>query len=222
MRLAVGEIRDAVDAGRLAVPAAFEQVLRLVGDAFDEDVDLLADHRLVASAADLALDLHELLLARTGDRGIDAVRQHRRRRARLDRVRERAGAIELRLGDELAQLVELGVGLAGVTDDERRAQHDVVDALAQLLHELARHAPRVTAAHALQHRVADVLERDVDVLDDLRLARDRVDQIVVERARERVVETDPLDAVDLAHRAEQLGERLARLGRCCPRPSRSA
>ena len=149
------------------------------------------------------------LLALERDRGSDAVGQHGRHGTRLDRVRERAGAIELRLGDELAQLVELAVGLARMADDERRAQHEPVDARLERLHQLARDAARVTAPHPLEHRIADVLERHVDVLDDLGLARDRVDQLVVERARKRVVQPDPVDAVDRAERAQQLRERLA-------------
>src|SRR5688572_13509336 len=91
---AVGEIRRSIDTGRLAVPAALEQVLGFRRHAVDEDVDLLADHRLVALAADLTLDLHEPLLALRHHVLWYAVREHRRGRPGLDRVRERTRALE--------------------------------------------------------------------------------------------------------------------------------
>ncbi len=85
--------------------------------------------------------------------------------------------------------------------------------------QLAGDPARVAAAHPLEHRIGDVLERHVDVLHDLGLARDRVDQLVVERARERVVEPDPVDAFGLAELAQQLGEGLARPGRAARVPA---
>ena len=55
----------------------------------------------------------------------------RRRRARLVRVREDADALEARRLDELAQLLELGLGFAREAGDERRPQHQARDRRAQ-------------------------------------------------------------------------------------------
>ena len=65
----------------------------------------------------------------------------------------------------------------------------------------------VAAPHPLEHHVGARLHRQVDVLADLRLLGDRGDHVVGEVDRVGRREPDPLDAVDLRDRAEQLRER---------------
>ena len=82
--------------------------------------------------------------------------------------------VELRLPDESKKLAEVVLGLAGEPDDEGRADRDPGDASAEPLDHAAEvHLPGGTA-HALEHRIARVLEGDVDVLHDLLLGGDRV------------------------------------------------
>ena len=62
----------------------------------------------------------------------------------------------------------------------------------------------VAAPHPLEHDVGARLHRQVDVLADLRLLGDRGDHVVGEVDRVGRREPDPLDAVDLRDRAQQL------------------
>ena len=69
----------------------------------------------------------------------------------------------LRVGALLYGAEALGVGFAGKADDESGADGDAGDAGADALDEIADVVAARLALHALEHRVADVLQRDVDV-----------------------------------------------------------
>ncbi len=102
-------------------------------------------------------------------------------------------------------------GLAGEAGDEGRADGDAGDALAQLEHQLALVRRRDIPAHRRQHAVRGVLERDVDVLADMRQFGDRVDHLVGEVGRVGVHEPHPaVPAGVLIHgvveRPEQVGQ----------------
>ena len=101
----------------------------------------------------------------------------RRRRARLERVGKDADALETRRFDEVEQFLELRLGLAGEADDERRPQRQVGDRRAQLAEQVLGRGAVDAPLHALQHAVVDVLQRHVEVRDDLLRARQRLDQL---------------------------------------------
>ena len=63
--------------------------------------------------------------------------------------------------------------------------------------------------HGRELGVGDVLERDVEVFADLGLGGHRLDHVLGEGGRIGVVEAHPLDAVDAAQAAQQLGEHAA-------------
>ena len=64
--------------------------------------------------------------------------------------------------------------------------------------------------HAAQHLIVRVLHGQVDVFHELRLARDRLDELVTEIRRIAVERADPVHALDRAERAQELRElRLA-------------
>ena len=126
------------------------------------------------------------------------------RRALLARIREDADLVEAHLLDEVAQRVVLGIRLAREADDERRADRHAGDALAQLLDQRAHLLLCVGAAHAAQHGVVRMLQRQVDVLADLRLARNRLDELVAEVLRVAVERADPLELRHLDDLAQEL------------------
>jgi hypothetical protein len=89
-----------------------------------------------------------------------------RARRLLVRVAEDADAIELGPLHEVAELLELLVGLAGVAHDERGAEREAGDARAEIAHDLAEARAAVAAPHAAEHAVGRVLQRHVDVGHD--------------------------------------------------------
>jgi hypothetical protein len=111
--------------------------------------------------------------------------------------------IDLGLLDEVVQPLERRLGLARVADQHRRAQVDVVLLGPQRSTSVAHDLLGVAAAHALQDVGVDVLQRHVEVRGDLRLAGDLQQQPVGDRGRERVVQADPPQPVDLAQPVEQ-------------------
>ena len=71
----------------------------------------------------------------------------------------------------------LRVRLAGEPADERGAQRQAWNPVAKLVQQLLGVLPR-WAVHSEKRQVRDVLQRDVDVLGDLRNVRDRVNQLL--------------------------------------------
>ena len=136
--------------------------------AVDDHLHLAADLPPAPVEGDLLLACHQpvaaLLLDLLGQVAVQLVG----RRARLERIREDADALELRFADEVAQLLELGLGLAGEADDERRSQRQVRDARCAACRAVPRSSARLTRrCIRLQHPVVDVLQRHVEVRHDL-------------------------------------------------------
>ncbi len=95
-------------------------------------------------------------------------------RAVLAAVGEEPAPVELRLLDEVQQLVVVGLGLARVADDEVAPERGVGLAVADVGDAVEEALPVAPAAHPAQQRLAHVLQRQVEV----RHARvaDRVDR----------------------------------------------
>ena len=89
-----------------------EQELALVADALDQHLDLAADHAAHLLAADGALELHELAVARGDGLLGDLLFERARARAFFVGVLEHADAVELGPLHEVAQLFEVFFGLA--------------------------------------------------------------------------------------------------------------
>ena len=104
---------------------------------------------------------------------------HRRGlRPLLGREREHARALDLLLAQEVAELFELLLPLAGKTGDDRCPQHKARDARAQVVENLADTLFRVAAVHCLQDVVVAVLNGDIEIRHDLLFLRDRVDELI--------------------------------------------
>ncbi len=86
------------------------------------------------------------------------------------RERERAHTLQLRPAQKVEQLLKLAFGFARIADDERRAQRNVGHRRTQRLD----HAPCDVGrrpTHPPQHARRAVLQRHIEVVNDLRMAR---------------------------------------------------
>ena len=131
-------------------------------------------------------------------------------RAFLGRVGEEAAPVELRRLDEAQQQVVIGLGLARVADDEVRAERGVGPALADVGDPLQEAVAVAPPPHPAQQRLADVLQREVEVRHVG--GADRVDQLVGEVARVEVQQPHPVGALGdrLDERHDRAGTELAR------------
>ena len=93
--------------------------------------------------------------------------------------------------------------------DERRADGDARDAVADVLNQPPHRGAVALAAHGAQHPVADVLQRHVDVRADLLLAGDRIEQLVGDVTRVVVEQPDPAQPIDLHQLTQQAAQRRA-------------
>ena len=82
-------------------------------------------------------------------------------------------------------------------------QHEARYALAQLGYKRAYLLRSVAAVHLPEYACIDVLERHVEVLDDLVLARDDVYELVRQLVRVEVVQPYPVYAVYLHQLCQQ-------------------
>ena len=155
---------------------------------------------------DRLLHLHELIPPRRLFLVGHVAVEPRRRRVGLERIGEHAHPLKLPLLREGDHLLELFAGLAGEAGDERRPQHEAGNPAPQLREQFLRWPAGDAALHPLEHRVAGVLQRHVEVGDDLRAGSDLVDEAIGEVDRVEVHQADPLDAVHLLELIEQFHE----------------
>ncbi len=97
--------------------------------------------------------------------------------------------------------------LAGEADDERGADRDARDARANPPDQADDVLVGGFAAHRLQHRRVDVLQRHVHIPRHLVIARDALDQLVAPVRRVGVKQANPEIPLDLLQRVEQPRER---------------
>jgi hypothetical protein len=159
----------------------------------DQHLDRRADQGITTRCGDLVLQLAQFGEPLAHQGGIDAAVEVGGIGAVLAAVGEEAAPVELRLLDEVEELVVVGFGLAGIPDDEVAAERRVGFALTDLRDSIEESLPVAPAAHPAQQRLADVLQREVEV----RHARvaDRIDQVVAQVARVQVQQPHPIDLV---------------------------
>ena len=119
------------------------------------------------------------------------------------RVLEAADAVEPRLAQPVEQQFEVGFGLAREADDEGAAQRQVGTDLAPAPDALERVLGVGRALHQLQHARAAVLERNVQVRQDLAVRHQR-DHVVDVRVRVDIVHAHP--RAERAERAREVDE----------------
>jgi hypothetical protein len=153
-----------------------------LADGFRQYLQLLAAIAPVLGQRDGLLNLHQLSAARFGHRLRHTVRQFGRPGALLDRVGEDADVVELHLAHEVEQRPELRVGLARIAHDEGRAHGQIGQLLSRVGHQPARHLDIAGAAHGAQHVVVGVLDRHVEVRQQLLVLGNHVDHAQRQRA----------------------------------------
>ena len=88
--------------------------------------------------------------------------------------------LNTRRPEKIAQLLELGLTLAGQAADQRGAQHQTGEPRTQLIQQGHNLRLAATAVHGPQNAVVDMLEGDIDITEDLRLGCDDVNQRVIQ------------------------------------------
>ena len=160
--------------------------------ALAEDLQDLPLHLLVPLVHDPGLDVHHQLGPADSLLGVHPL--HLGGGGPLLRgVGEHAGPEHPLVPQELAQLLELRLPLAGQAGDEAGAEDQAGDALPELVQQLLEVRLVPPAVHPPEDAVVAVLEGDVQVFDDLLLPGDDVDEMVVDHLRVEVVEADPAE-----------------------------
>ena len=179
-----GHVDPAVDVRRVRLAARDPGLV-------DQDLDGLADALGADGGGDFLLQGHHPVPAALLLLGRNLARHLAGARALLLRIAEDAEALEPRLADEFAQLVDVRLGLAGEPDDEGRPQGDSGDAGADPADEVANVGAARLALHRRQHPVADVLQGHVHVAGHLGAFGDGPDQLVAPVRRMGVKDADP-------------------------------
>ena len=92
--------------------------------------------------------------------------------------------------------------LAGKPGNERGAQRDTGNTLAQFFYHLSNSGFRLLALHMLQHEIVRVLQRHVDVLDYLIDPLHGIHQLRGQHGRVVVEQTYPVNALHRCHRIQ--------------------
>ncbi len=95
-----------------------------------------------------------------------------------------------------------------MSNDERGAKYEVGNGPAQPFDDLVHSVAAVSAAHHTQHLVGCMLQRHVDVREDLLVLRQYLDQWVAQRLRIEVVSPHPMDSLHVSQGGQQVCERL--------------
>ena len=182
-------------------------------DGLDEDGDLAADESIVDLSGNIRLQSHESFETFDFDGLGHLVRHGSGWSAVLGRVKEGAGAVEAGGGDEVEQLLELVVGLAGEADDEGGADGDVRHGGAEAGEGVEDHRDVVGALHTSEDGGAAVLKGDVEVVTDLRNGGHGFDEWLADASGIGVHKAEPGDLRNGGGElAEQGGKAIAVAG----------
>ena len=160
-------------------------------DSFCEDGHGLADLCLAHLSVYLKLVAHEDVESVELYLFVDLILHGVCGGAFLARVGEDSCAVKFRFVDEVAKLLEVGLGLAGETDDEGGSDDDVGYLTTKLFDDAFDHGAVASSVHGLQHSVGDVLKGHVDIFDDTVVVSDLGDKLVGYLVRVAVEKTEP-------------------------------
>ena len=123
---------------------------------------------------------------------------------RLVRIGKHAQGVELEIADEPRQLIELRSRLAGESRDHRRANVNARNAIAQPGQQILGLLPVDTPVHRLQNAVVNVLERNINILNDVLALRDRVNHGLGQDRRIYIHQPQPLKPIDRIQSPQQI------------------
>ena len=124
-------------------------------------------------------------------------------------VVEDAEPVELRFGDEVLEDGEIFGRLSRKTDNEAGAEGDAGDSGADLGERLEEDVGACAALHALEDIGRGVLERKVEVLADIVVARDGFEQLASDAIGIGVEESEPLEVRNAGEGVEEGSETVA-------------
>src|SRR5687768_142119 len=112
----------AIDLGRVHFGAAFPQQISLFRWPFEQHIELPAHQAAFLAPADGLLDLHQLAATALNLTRRDFVARRMGLRTLFVGITEDAQPVEPGGADEVTELLEVSLSLAGKSDDERSAQ----------------------------------------------------------------------------------------------------
>ena len=80
--------------------------------------------------------------------------------------------------DQAQRVLKFFLRLAGEADDDIGREHELRHKAAAVIHELKILRARIAAVHGVEHAVVSRLERQMELLADLRIGRDGVKQLM--------------------------------------------
>ena len=104
---------------------------------------------------------------------------------------------------KFGQLPEFIFALAGEPKHHRCAQNKIIRSFANIIHHVFNMLPRTMAVHVLEQTWCNVLNRHIDILNDLIVGKHRIDQFFRYGIRISIKNADPLEPIDLAQCAKK-------------------
>ena len=143
------------------------------------------------------MQLHNLLLTLRSHLRLDLFRQRKGKSAFLIRIGERTQPVEFDFPDKIVQFPELPLPFSRMTDDQRGAQGHIGHLRADRLDQFVNGGFCFAAPHHAQHFIADVLQRQVDVRQNLVMVAHQAQNFRGEIGGVPVQNAQPLHAVHL-------------------------
>ena len=158
---------------------------------------------------DFSLNRHRHPIARVFSFYGDLARHFRSARAFFLRILEYSETLKSSAPDEIQKTVEFLFGFPGKSDDESGTQRHPWNSGAQLVDQIFDVLPRRFSAHALQHRLMDMLQRNIYVAGDLVALCDGVDKFITPMGWVRIKQAHPEFPIDFLNFAKKGGKRRA-------------
>jgi hypothetical protein len=177
--------------------------------SIDEDVEGRADFSGISVKDDFLLGDHDFFEAGLFDQVGYLVPHSPGWGIGFEGIGEHPESVETEVADKREQFLMLGVGFAGKTGDEGRANGYAGDSGANSFQQSFRLSSGNATVHGSQNAIVDVLEGDIDVLDHLLGFSNGVDHVVGEDRGVSVHQADPDQAIEGIKFAEQPGEAKA-------------
>lgn len=174
--------------------------------AVDDDFQNLAHLFSLDLCADTLLDSHELaqacllyLIRNIVDEMVGAIS------ALFGRISEGSHTFESCPLDEVDKLLEVFFCFAREANEQGGANMDARNSFAHGSNEIHGILLADVAMHGCEHVVGDVLKSNIDVFADILLLLHNIEEFHRELVRVSIMETNPLDALDICHVGNKVG-----------------
>src|SRR5436190_15109871 len=158
---------------------------------------------------DFLLNRHRHPVARVLNFCGDLASHFRSARAFFLRILEYSKALKSSAPDKIKKAGEFLFGFAGESDDESGTQRHAWNSRAQFVDQIFDVLTRRFSPHASQHRLVDMLQRNIYVASNLDALRDGADQFVTPVRRVRIKQAHPEVPLDFLNVAKKANKRWA-------------